>query len=65
MLGLCVTSVPYDNMSKAANLSKELSKYLTGNWSKKFDSLMRELRVSISMVNSTRVDLSLARGLSS
>ena len=50
---------------KAANLSKELSKYLLGNWTSEFDSLMDQLRVAIVNVNSTRVDVSLAEGLSS
>ena len=63
--GLCVTSVYYNNYSQAANLSKELSSYLTGNWSRSFDSLMKELRVSITMVNSPRVDALLAEGFSS
>ena len=63
--GLCVTSVYYNNYSQAANLSKELSSYLTGNWSRSFDSLMKELRVSITMVNSPPVDASLAEGFSS
>lgn len=63
MSGLCVTSVQYVNMSAAANISKQLSQYLTGNWSGGFDSLMQELRMAIVTVNSTRVDVSMAEGL--
>lgn len=53
---LCLTGIPFDNMSYAANLSRELSGYLTGNWSKKFDTLTEELRVEIIKINATRVD---------
>lgn len=30
--GLCVTSIQYENFTCAANLSKQLSSYLLGNW---------------------------------
>lgn len=63
MKGLCVTSVPYNNMSHAANLSRHLSQYLTGNWSGSFDDLMQNLRMAIVTINSTRVDISMAEGL--
>nr|XP_044991102.1 uncharacterized protein LOC123455094 [Jaculus jaculus]XP_044991103.1 uncharacterized protein LOC123455094 [Jaculus jaculus] len=61
--GLCVTSVPFHNASAAGNLSRELSSYLTGNWSRELDTKLRELRQSIVHINSTRVDASLASGL--
>lgn len=63
--GLCVTSVPYNNVSRAANLSRSLSQYLTGNWTTNFDALMVQLRQEIVQINATRVDLSLAQGFSS
>ncbi|KAL6032851.1 hypothetical protein STEG23_031061 [Scotinomys teguina] len=65
MPGLCVTSVQYQNYSRAANLSKSLSSYLLGNWTGEFDRMMAQLRMSIVMVNSTRVDPGLANGLTS
>lgn len=61
--GLCVTSMPFMNASHAAQLSRNLSQYLTGNWSQHFDGLVQELRQSIVHINSTHVNLSLARGL--
>jgi len=39
--------------------------YLLGNWTGEFDFLMDQLRVAIVTVNSTRVDVGLATGLSS
>ncbi|KAL6094350.1 hypothetical protein STEG23_026895 [Scotinomys teguina] len=65
MPGLCATSVQYQNYSRAANLSKSLSSYLLGNWTGEFDRMMAQLRMSIVMVNSTRVDPGLANGLTS
>lgn len=56
MQGLCVTSVPYENFIKAANLSRQLSSYLLGNWSREFDALMTQLRVAVVRVNLTQVD---------
>ena len=38
---------------------------MTGNWTREFDHLMDELRVAIVTVNSTRVDVDLARTLAS
>lgn len=64
MPGLCVTPVQYHNMSEAANLSRELSMYLTSNWTGRFDHLVRQLRVAIAHVNSTRVDIVFAQGIS-
>lgn len=62
---LCITSIQYEDFTRAANLSKQLSSYLLGNWAGEFDSLMDQLQVAIVTVNSTRVDASLASGLSS
>ena len=38
---LCITSVQYENWTHAANLSKELSLFLTGNWSEGFDEKLQ------------------------
>jgi hypothetical protein len=61
--GLCVTSIPFVNASHAAHLSRNISQYLTGNWSQYFDRLVRELRQSIIHINSTSVDMSMAERL--
>nr|XP_020135998.1 uncharacterized protein LOC109729283 isoform X2 [Microcebus murinus] len=63
--GLCVTSIPYHNLSRAANLSRQLSHYLMSNWSHGFEGLLLELQQSIIHINSTRVDLAVAEGLTS
>ena len=63
--GLCVTSIPFVNASRAAHLSHTISQYLTGNWSQHFDGLVRELRQSIVHINSTCVDVSRDEGLAS
>lgn len=62
---LCLTGIPYDNMSHAANLSRDLSRHLTGNWSLTFDNLTEALRLEIISVNATRVDPDMACTLSS
>lgn len=49
---------------RAANLSK-LSSYLLGNWSGEFEKELDQLRTAIVTVNSTRVNSSIAEGLSS
>lgn len=61
--GLCVTSVPFVNGSHAANLSRQLSSYLLGNWTKEFDELQQDLRIAIVQINSTRVDPSIAHSM--
>ena len=63
--GLCVTSIPFVNASRAAHLSHTISQYLTGNWSQHFDGLVRELRQSIVHINSTHVDTYMVEGLAS
>lgn len=63
--GLCVTSVQYENFTRAANLSKSLSQFILQNWTAEFEQTLRELRTAIIQVNSTRLDLSLTEGLSS
>ena len=62
---LCITSVQYENFTHAANLSRQLSLYLAGNWSEGFDETLESLRAAVLAINSTRVDLSLTEGLSS
>lgn len=62
---LCITSVQYENFTRAANLSRSLSNYLAGNWSQDFDGVLDELRREIVHINATRVDISIAEGLSS
>eukprot|EP00073_Rattus_norvegicus_P047811 XP_017450018.1 PREDICTED: uncharacterized protein LOC108351322 isoform X1 [Rattus norvegicus] len=62
---LCITSVQYENFTRAANLSRRLSLYLAGNWSTGFDKTLESLRAAVLAINSTRVDLSLMEGLSS
>ena len=42
---LCITSVQYENFTHAANLSRQLSLYLAGNWSERFDETLKALRV--------------------
>ena len=41
--GLCVTSIQYEKFTHAANLSKELSRYLLGNWSGEFEQQLEKL----------------------
>ncbi|XP_057355427.1 uncharacterized protein LOC130683210 [Manis pentadactyla] len=62
---LCITSVQYENFTRAANLSRDLSRYLSGNWFQDFDGTLEELRREIIHINSTRIDISVATGLSS
>lgn len=63
--GLCVTSIQFKELTRAANLSKILSLQLKTNWSRKFDQTLQELRTAIVEINSTRLDLSLTEGFSS
>lgn len=61
-LQLKKTSVLYNNASRAANLSRQLSNYLIENWSDNFDVTLDELQRAVISLNSTRVDPSLATG---
>lgn len=65
MSGLCITSVQYENFTRAANLSKTLSQFMLQNWTMEFEETLRKLRFAIIEVNSTRLDLTLTEGLSS
>lgn len=62
---LCITCVQYENFTRAAKLSRQLSLYLPGNWSEKFDETLESLRTAVLAINSIQVDLSLMEGLSS
>ena len=56
--GLCVTSIQYEKFTRTANLSKSLFQYMLQNWTAEFEQTLRELRLAIIQVNSTRLDLS-------
>ncbi|XP_068921482.1 uncharacterized protein [Petaurus breviceps papuanus] len=64
MPGLCVTPVLYENFTRAANLSRQLSVLLLGNWSAEYGQQIRQLRLAIASVNSTSVDPAVLSGLS-
>ena len=55
----------YSNFTRAANLSKSLSSFLLQNWSLEFEDTLKELRLAVTHVNSTRVDISFASGMAS
>lgn len=60
MSGICVTSVQYQNFSRAANLSHAIGAMLLGNWSHDLNT-KKELQASIVAVNNTRVEISTAK----
>lgn len=62
---LCITSVQYENSTHAANLSRELSLYLAGNWSEDFDRTLETLRAAVLAINATCLDASLTKGFAS
>ena len=43
MAGMCVTSVQYQNFSRATNLSRAIGVMLLGNWSHDLNTKMKEL----------------------
>ena len=55
----------YSNFTRAANLSKSLSSFLLQNWSLEFEDTLKELRLAVTHVNSTRVDISFASRMAS
>ena len=61
MSGMCVTSVQYQNFSRAANLSHAIGAMLLGNWSNDLNKKMKELQASIIAVNNTRVYIATAK----
>jgi hypothetical protein len=50
---LCITSVQYENFTYAANLSTQLSLYIAGNCSERFDETLEALRAAILKINLT------------
>ena len=50
--GLCVSSIPFNNFSRAANLSRQLGHLLNTNWSSKLEELTAQLRLEIMNVSS-------------
>ncbi|KAL6093689.1 hypothetical protein STEG23_006615 [Scotinomys teguina] len=60
MSGLCLTSVQYNNMTRAANLSKSISSMLTGVWMAEFDNITTQLRTEIVAINVTCVPVASA-----
>ena len=61
MSGMCVTSVQYQNFSRAANLLRAIGAMLLGNWSHDLDTKMKELRASIVAMNNTHVEIATAK----
>jgi hypothetical protein len=61
MSGMCVTSVQYQNFSKAANVSCAIGAMWLGNWSHDLDTKMKELLASIVAVNNTHVEIATAK----
>jgi hypothetical protein len=61
MAGMCLTSVQYQNFSRAANLSCAIGAMLLGNWSHDLDTKMKELQASIVAVNNTFVEIATAK----
>jgi hypothetical protein len=61
MSGMCVTSVQYQNFSRAANLSRAIDAMLLGSWSHDLDKKMKELRATIVAVNNTHVEIATAK----
>ena len=45
---LCITSVQFENFTRADNLSKALSRYLLQNWTIEFEQTLWELRIATS-----------------
>lgn len=57
-----MTSIQFNNYTRTANLSRQLSGLLAGNWSADFDESMKQLQMAIVAVNSTRLDPGLTAG---
>ncbi|XP_059240886.1 uncharacterized protein LOC132006842 [Mustela nigripes] len=55
--GLCITSVGYNDLSIATNLSEELSRHLNGTWPNQYYNLTRLLRQQIFTINATKIDI--------
>ena len=61
MSGMCVTSVQYQNFSRAANLLRAIGAMLLGSWSHDLETKMKELRASIVAMNNTHVEIATAK----
>ena len=61
MSGMCVTSVQYQNFSRAENLSHGIGAMLLGNWSHDLDTMMKELCALIVAVSNTHVEIATAK----
>ena len=61
MSGMCVTSVQYQNFSRAANLSRAIAAMRLGSWSHDLDTKMKELPASIVAMNNTHVEIATAK----
>ena len=57
LFSLCITSRLAENFTKNGNLSRQLSTYLQGNWSKEFENLTDTLTNQIISLNATRLEL--------
>ena len=57
MSGMCVTSVQYQNFSRAANLSRAIGVMLLGNWSQDLNTKMKEWQALIVAMNNTHVEI--------
>lgn len=55
--GLCVSSIPFNNFSRAANLSRQLGHLLNTNWSSELEELTAQLRLEIMNVSSNTVNV--------
>jgi hypothetical protein len=61
MSGMCVTSLQYQNFSRAANLSSAIGEMLLWNWRHDIDTKMKELQASIVAMNNTHVEIATAK----
>ena len=61
MSGMCVTSVQYQNFSRAANLLRVIGAMRLGNWSHDLDTKMKELCALIVAVSNTHVEIATAK----
>jgi len=56
LTALCVAGISFHNLSKAANLSRELGKMLSTNWSSEFDVLTTQLWQEILNVSPQKLE---------
>jgi hypothetical protein len=58
---MCVTSVHYQNFSRAANLSRVIGAMLLGNWSQDLNTKMKEWQALIVAMNNTHVEIATSK----